>query len=422
MALADTKDSSLVLFCLMYIYLYSGSPSSPLELMDTVTEQIMKDRVCFSLRGQRIETTLKTLSTFPDSKLYALAKSLASEDISQDSQPSLNCGGIDIRGLAYSPPDSPRDRSHGRTSPRYLRRATRHRHQLPQSQMCHAQPPTQSTDSQNGAMQAPRTFHSQPNLEISPRTFNYPGAADYGSEHFRYSSDYHQTYQSDRPVYPTSRAAGYDTPLPGPGSMFSMPNYESRLDNTSSRRPTHGYDSPRYDVLSPRDSTQTRERQLKRQRVNHGNEGCPAFFLDRDPTLFLKILAYHDVVASDGEVVYDEEVGREAKYWNIYYPGESEGQLYLCLMTVELAENETPAKYTTELVELSSYVQLPRRWRELAEPGDFDLLKSLTQAMDIASSEGKWRFVGMAGRTFTEGKHLRGAIIIEASDRESPDS
>jgi hypothetical protein len=138
--------------------------------------------------------------------------------------------------------------------------------------------------------------------------------------------------------------------------------------------------------------------------------------LDRDPILFLKLLAYHDVVASDGEVVYDEGVACEAKYWNICYPEKSEGRLYLCLSTMELRDDEAPAKYTTELVELSGHAELPRKWRELAEPGDFDLLKSLSQIMDIANSEEKWRLVGMAGRTFTEGKQLRGAIILEASD------
>jgi hypothetical protein len=391
--------------------------------MDTITGQIIKDKMCFSLRGQRIETTLKTLSTFPNSKLYELAKSLVSEEIPQDSQSSPNCGAIDRRSLAYSPPNSPRGRSQRRTSPRYLHQATRHRssrrysHQLPQSQMCHAQPPTQFTDSQNSVEQAPRILNSQLQLEISPRTaFNNSCFADYGPERFQFSSDYHQTYRSDRPFYATSRGAGYDTPLPGPSSMFSIPNHGSQRDNPSSGRTIHGYDNPRYDILSPKNSTQTRETQSKRQKVHHGTEGCRAYFLDRDPILFLKLLAYHDVVASDGEVVYDEEVACEANYWNICYPEKSEGRLYLCLSTMELGDDEVPAKYTTELVELSGYAELPRKWRELAEPGDFNLLKSLSQVMDIAKSEEKWRLVGMAGRTFTEGNQLRWAIILEASD------
>jgi hypothetical protein len=339
--------------------------------------------IVFSARGTKIETTLGTLSTFPTSKLHHLAQKLFERRTSErlddeaiygQNEPRAACSTGHSLGLQDSVGSNELSLDNS-----------------PLSGRCG------DANSQDdlGIVDEP-SQHAQ-------RVHVYKPDPAYKPYAFRNTND---------PKLETSGTFGYDPletkrqspavnkeiPISSQNPRFVRKRQYEQSDSDDKEFGHPSISQLAFQLGSP---SKRRRFDMDKPRAEEG------FFIDRDPLTFLKLLAYHDVVATNDSVVYEDCVAREAKYWKIEYPETPKtSSCFLCLITIDVLEWKN---YVAEFVELAPGVEVPRKWADIKHPDEFQLMKIVSR---IAKEE-RWKFAGLGGDVVREGEELYGSVVLQ---------
>ncbi len=408
------------------------------EISTFVSEMLdekRKDHLVFSVRGQKIETTLKTLSIYPDSKLYALAKYLLK---------SVDHPTVHHERRATAPPslhihtgitkvEEPKPSMHPARSPSFLT-------VIPATPVkAHIEPPTPS--------KAVTLVPSTPKPWPAPPVSTPLKHAEMTEKHEQHPPTPHP----DPHKAPTTEEHYHEAAPPGPvDGDFEQDNYGVTLVHEHREIHNHfplskqdySFETHSYALVgepqvagTPVPTTHTHCAQPPATPVPHSatHGTCatvpppkpvekPAppkdfatlypngYALDRDPQTFLKLLHYHDVVAACGKVHYDPFVALEARYWEVDYPHETKEGVYLCLITAQREEGALRSSFARYL-RLSNYIEAPLQWKHLTRLVDYEIMGLVRKILD--EHPDKWRLCGFAGSVIEDGDEIRGAVLLE---------
>jgi len=327
-----------------------------------------KDHIAFSVRGQKVETTLKTLSIFPDSKLYHLAKYLLHHHPVQHERRAT------APPTLQAPPPKP-------TTSTAVISATPTTEKKEGSEATHHD--TATTEHKEGVPAPAEGDYVQDNYGVTlvheHREIHNHGALasqDYSYETHSYA------------LLGEPHAEG--TPAPaGHTEAHAAPSTTTHKDCCPPPHHTEAKPAPKtLAELYP--------------------DGYP---LDRDHGTFLKLLHYHDIVAGCGRVHYDAFVALEAKYWEVDYPHESKQGMYLAIITAQRSEGMLRGHFA-KYIRMSDMCDLPFDWTPLETTLDYEFIGTVRKHLD-EDWEHKWRLVGMAGDVIEDGDEVRGAVLLE---------
>jgi hypothetical protein len=282
------------------------------------------ETIIFSVRGTKIETTLGTLSTFPTSKLYHLAQKLIFDKRTSERLEEAIYGQHERQGRSAGDSLSLQD---SESNELYL----------DDSPLAGRGDDTNSQDKDMGMVDVPSQHAQIVDVYVPDPAYKFSRFQRTNSTKFETL----RTYGYDTPrrkfMPMTSetkrRSSPVDNDIPisrqNPRSVRKTPYELTQLDSDDGELV-----QPSTSQLSFQPGFPFKRRRLDTEE-RRAEEG---FFIDRDPTAFLKLLAYHDVIAINGFVVYEVCVARETKYWKIEYPeAPKTPSFHLCLITVDMS-------------------------------------------------------------------------------------
>jgi hypothetical protein len=337
-----------------------------------------KDHITFSVRGQKVETTLKTLSIFPDSKLYHLAKYL-------------------LRHVEY--PEKQHERR--ATAPPALQTKS----DAPKTTTVLAVIPATPTSAQPTEKKDEPKHEEGHEGEKKEAGSAVASQGDFEQDNFGVTLVHeHREIHNHFPL--ASQDYTYEThsfAVVGEPHVVGTPKPTGHPDSQPPHTPSAGTQGHKDCCQHPH--TEKPAPKTFAEQYPHG------YPLDRDHQTFLKLLHYHDVIAGCGRVHYDAFVSLEAKYWDVDYPHESKEGVYLAIITAQRSEGMLRGHFT-KYVRLSEFIDVPFDWTPLESMLDYEFIGLVRKHLD-EDWEHKWRLVGLAGNVIEDGDEVRGSVILE---------
>ena len=362
-----------------------------------------KDHITFSVRGQTVETTLKTLSIFPDSKLYHLAKHLLRSAEHPEKQHERR---------ATAPPAL--QQSKPSTEPK---KTTTVLAVIPATPSKTAVPPTPTQEKHEDHPSTPHPETHKENESTEHKEVAAPAApADGDIQQDNYGVTLVHEHREIHNHFPlASQDYTFEThsyALLGEPQVIGTPAGTSHdCGGHSDCKESAGASAPtskECHAAPPATETKPAEKPAPKSFAELYPNGYP---LDRDYQTFLKLLHYHDVIAGCGRVHYDAFVALEAKYWEVDYPLESKEGPYLALITAQRTEGMLRGHFA-KYIRLSELVEFPFEWTRLENMLDYEFMGVVRKLLD-EDWEHKWKLCGLAGKVIEDGDEVKGCVMLE---------